>query len=176
GDGELAYRGKVGTGFDSEALVRLRERLEPLREGAAKLEGGPRDVIWVRPLLTARIHYANRTQDNMLRHAVFRGLREAELSAGPALAERRRLISDADLASIWVTNPTRRLFGKSGATKLDVAVYYALVGDFMLPHIMGRPVSLIRCPTGRPEDCFFQRHAFAGMLPSVATFRSVDSD
>ena len=51
--------------------------------------------------------------------------------------ERKRLISDADLASIWVTNPTRRLFGRSGPTKLDIAVYYALVGDFMLPHILG---------------------------------------
>ena len=75
-----------------------------------------------------------------------------------AAPERRRLISEADLATIWVTNPTRRLFGKAGPTKLDVAVYYAAVGDFMLPHLFGRPVSLVRCPTGKPEDCFFQRH------------------
>ncbi|MCT7377977.1 DNA ligase D [Chelativorans salis] len=175
-DEELAYRGKVGTGFDAGMLGRLRERLERLRDGAVKLDGAPKDVIWVRPLLTAHIHYANRTQDNMLRHAVFKGLREAELSREASPFERKRLISDADLATIWVTNPTRRLFGRSGPTKLDVAVYYALVGDFMLPHIMGRPVSLMRCPTGKPQDCFFQRHAFAGMPSSVATFQSVNSE
>ncbi|HEU4986659.1 MAG TPA: DNA ligase D [Rhizobiaceae bacterium] len=174
-DGELHYRGKVGTGFDAPMLKSLLERLSTLRDSAARLDGAPKDVIAVRPVLTAHIHYANRTADNALRHAVFKGLREAELSA-TVQVERKRWITDADLASIWVTNPTRRLFGKSGPTKLDIAVYYALIGDFMLPHIIGRPVSLVRCPTGRPQDCFFQRHAFAGMPDSVSTFKSVNSD
>jgi DNA ligase D len=174
-DGELQYRGKCGTGFDAAMLKQLLARLEPLRAGAAALDGGPKDVHWVRPVLSAHIHYANRTSDNALRHSVFKGLREAEFS-GATPAGRKRLVSDADLASIWVTNPTRRLFGRSGPTKLDIAVYYALVGDFMLPHIIGRPVSLVRCPTGRPQDCFFQRHAFKGMPPSVASFETTNSD
>ena len=174
-DGELQYRGKCGTGFDAATLKRLLARLQPLREGAIALDGGPKDILWVRPLLSARIHFSNRTADNALRHAVFKGLREAEFS-GATTVERKRFISDTDLASIWVTNPTRRLFGKSGPTKLDIAVYYALVGDFMLPHILGRPVSLVRCPTGKPQDCFFQRHAFAGMPPSVATFETANSE
>ena len=46
----------------------------------------------------------------------------------------------------------------------------------MLPHILGRPVSLVRCPTGRPQDCFFQRHAFTGMPASVATFETTNSE
>jgi len=174
-DGELQYRGKVGTGFDAETLSELPERLEQLREGAAELDGAPKDVIPVRPVLSAYIHYANRTGDNALRHAVYKGIREPELS-GETVSERERYISDADLAAIWVTNPTRRLFGKSGPTKLDVAVYYASVGDFMLPHLLGRPVSLVRCPTGKPQDCFFQRHAFAGMPASVATFQTANSE
>lgn len=173
--GELHYRGKAGTGFDAPTLASLLERLEPLRDDTARLDRAPKDVIPVRPpVLTAHIHYANRTADNILWHSVFKGLREAELSA-TAPAERKRLITDADLASIWVTNPTRRLFGRSGPTKLDIAVYYALVGDFMLPHILGRPVSLVRCPTGKPQDCFFQRHAFSGMPSSVATFEATNS-
>ena len=173
--GELRYRGKVGTGFDAATLRSLLEKLEPLRPGAAPLEGAPKDVLPVRPVLSAHIHYSNRTTDNVLRHAVFKRLREAELTAVAAPA-RKRLITDADLASIWVTNPTRRMFGKSGPTKLDIAVYYAGVGDYMLPHIMGRPVSLVRCPTARPQDCFFQRHAFKGMPPSVATFDMTNTE
>ena len=88
----------------------------------------------------------------------------------------RRLVSEADLANIWVTNPTRRLFGRAGPTKLDVAVYYAAVGDFMLPHLFGRPVSLVRCPTGKPADCFFQRHRFQGMPAGVESFETQTSD
>ncbi|ODR88711.1 DNA ligase D [Sinorhizobium alkalisoli] len=174
-DGELQYRGKVGTGFDTAMLKHLRERLEPLRSGATRLEGAPKEIIWVRPVLTARIHYGNRTTDNVLRHPVFKGLREVELST-PTATSRKRFISDADLAGISITNPTRRLFGKSGPTKLDVAVYYAAVGDFMLPHILGRPTSLVRCPTGRPQDCFFQRHPFTGMPASVAGFEAMSSE
>ncbi|RWO41546.1 MAG: DNA ligase D [Mesorhizobium sp.] len=178
-DGELHYRGKVGTGFDAATAGELLARLEPLREGATAPEGVPREIMremnWVRPLLSARIHYANRTSDNALRHGVFRGLRDVGLST-PVSSKRKRLIAEADLATIWVTNPTRRLFGKTGPTKLDIAVYYALVGDFMLPHILGRPVSLVRCPTGLPKDCFFQRHAFTGMPPSVVTFEATNSE
>ncbi len=178
-DGELHYRGKVGTGFDAATAAELLARLQPLRDGATAPEGVPREIMremkWVRPLLSARIHYANRTGDNALRHGVFRGLRDVGLST-PVSPKRKRLIAEADLATIWVTNPERRLFGKTGPTKLDIAVYYALVGDFMLPHIMGRPVSLVRCPTGLPKDCFFQRHAFTGMPPSVVTFDSINSE
>lgn len=178
-DGELHYRGKVGTGFDRDTAADLLARLEPLTAGATPPEGVPREIMremhWVKPLLSARIHYANRTADNALRHGVFRGLRDVGLST-PVSAKRKRLISESDLATIWVTNPTRRLFGKTGPTKLDIAVYYALVGDFMLPHILGRPVSLVRCPTGRPQDCFFQRHAFTGMPPSVVTFEATNSE
>jgi bifunctional non-homologous end joining protein LigD len=173
-DGELQYRGKVGTGIDAETMKGLLRRLEPLRL-AGRLDGAPKEIIPVRPTLTARILYANRTSDNALRHGVFKGLREVELST-PLAGKRKRLISDADLAGIWVTNPTRRLFGKSGPTKLDIAVYYAAVGDFMLPHLFNRPVSLFRCPTGKPHECFFQRHAFTGMPPSLGVFDTRNSD
>ncbi|TPI36116.1 DNA ligase D [Mesorhizobium sp. B3-1-6] len=179
-NGELHYRGKVGTGFDSDMARDLLARLERLTAGATPPEGAPREIMremhWVKPLLSARIHYANRTADNSLRHGVFRGLRDIGGLTTPVPVKRKRLIAESDLATIWVTNPERRLFGKTGPTKLDIAVYYALVGDFMLPHIIGRPVSLVRCPTGRPQDCFFQRHAFTGMPPSVAVFESSNSE
>ncbi|MDO8360775.1 MAG: non-homologous end-joining DNA ligase, partial [Devosia sp.] len=69
-----------------------------------------------------------------------------------------------------------RLFGKSGPTKLDVAIYYAAVGDFMLPHIFGRPVSLVRSPSGRLDDIFFQRHPFTGMPPTIGSFETMSSE
>src|SRR5690606_13089095 len=149
-DGELVYRGKVGTGFDAATMAALLQRLQGLTiEG--RLDGAPKDMIAVKPVLSAKIRLSNVTADGLIRHGVFNGLREVELSAAPQ-RPRKRYVSDADLAGIWVTNPTRRLFGRSGPTKLDIAVYYAAVGDFMLPHLIGRPVSLFRCPTGKPND------------------------
>ena len=46
----------------------------------------------------------------------------------------------------------------------------------MLPHLLDRPVSLVRCPTALVKDCFFQRHAFKGMPPSVEVFETQNSD
>ena len=171
---ELIYRGKVGTGFDAVGMADLVGRLEKLRI-ADKLDGAPKEILPVRPTLKARIQYATITTDGMLRHAVFKGLREAELST-PLTTQRQRIVSDADLAGIWVTNPTRRLFGKSGPTKLDIAVYYAAVGDYMLPHLFNRPVSLFRCPTGKPHECFFQRHPFTGMPATLKSFETKNSE
>ena len=175
--GELHWRGKVGTGFKADELGSLLARLAPLRDGAPTLARAPRDLLPVRPVLTARIHYATRTRDGSLRHAVFKGLREPEIRAAAAdTAPRRRLITDADLAAIFVTNPGRRLFGNAGPTKLDVAVYYAQVGDFMLPHLVDRPVTLVRSPTGKAGDVFYQRHPFNGMPRSVDSFEDAAAD
>jgi DNA ligase D len=173
-EGELVYRGKVGTGFGAATLAALLARLETLT-GGEKLANAPKDVVWVRPTLTARVRYSNLTADGAVRHAVFLGLREVA-PAPTAAPPRRRLISDEDLAGMWVTNPDRRLFGRSGPTKLDLAVYYAHVGDFMLPHVAGRPVSLFRCPTGLARDCFFQRHPFTGMPEGIARFEVGKTD
>ncbi|EAR51245.1 hypothetical protein OG2516_14561 [Oceanicola granulosus HTCC2516] len=179
-DGDvLRYVGKVGTGFDRATAETLLARLEALRDEGGGAEGLPRDVVPVRPLLTAHVHFTARNRTEALRHAVFKGLREVTLARAPppeAAAERPRLVSDADLATIWLTNPERRLFGRSGPKKLDVALYYARVGDVMLPHLFGRPVSLVRCPSGKVEECFFQRHAFTGMPPSLGTFELERAD
>jgi DNA ligase D len=175
-DGELDYAGNVGTGFDNPTMQMLLGRLAPLAAGGHKLDRSPRDIIPVRPVLTAHIHYANITRDGAIRHGVFKSLREPTLSPNDAPAPRKRLVTDADLAAISITNASRRLFGKTGPTKLDLAVYYAQVGDFMLPHLFGRPVSLVRSPTGKADDLFFQRHPFNGMPPTMATFETLSSE
>jgi DNA ligase D len=139
----------------------------------------PKGARWVEPGLKAKVQYSNRTVENLVRHGVYRGLREPEFVSVPREASApplKRYITDQHLASIWVTNPDRRMFSQNGPTKLDLAVYYARVGDAVMPHLLNRPVSLVRCPSGKVEDCFFQRHAFSGMPPEVGTFELKRSD
>ena len=175
-DGGLRYVGRVGTGFSMPEMQSLHARLEALRTKKATVALPPeerrrKDIVWVRPALVAEVEYGNRTADGILRHAVYKGLRmdkaEDESAAAapepPPQAPRKRYVSDADLAQVWVTNPDRVMFGEGGPTKLELALYYARVGDWMLPELIERPVSLLRCPTGKSADCFFQRHAMAGM-------------
>jgi bifunctional non-homologous end joining protein LigD len=63
-----------------------------------------------------------------------------------------------------LTHPDKILDPASGLTKRQLADYYAAVAEHMLPHIAGRPLSLVRCPEGSGKPCFFQKHVNA-MLP-----------
>ena len=57
-----------------------------------------------------------------------------------------------------LTSPGREVFPGEGITKQDVADYYAAVADWLLPELVGRPLSLLRCPDGIGGECFFQKH------------------
>ncbi len=179
-EGGLRYVGKVGTGFAAKQAQDLRARLRAFARPSPALSlpaGAPkRGVTWTEPKLMADVRFATRTTDGRLRQASFQGLRQDRIAdeeapgpVGPMepARPRRRLISDEDLAAVWVTNPDREMFGAGGPRKLDIAVYYAAVGDWMLPELLRRPVSLVRCPTGEQGGCFFQRHASPGMPPEV---------
>ena len=57
-----------------------------------------------------------------------------------------------------LSNPDRVYYPDAGITKLDLARYYEAVGESMLPHVRGRPLSLVRCPEGIAGDCFYAKH------------------
>jgi DNA ligase D-like protein (predicted ligase) len=76
--GKLRYAGDVGTGFDRETLLRLRDRLSRLEQDrpAFERDGLPRSgVHWVRPELVAQVAFTEWTRDGKLRHPRFKGLR-----------------------------------------------------------------------------------------------------
>jgi len=61
------------------------------------------------------------------------------------------------------THPDRVYWVDVGVTKQDLADYYRDVWDWMAPHVVGRPLALVRCPEGTKGQCFFQKHASAGL-------------
>lgn len=177
------YIGRVGTGYGAAKVDNLLPRL---KEHEAKTspfsgKGAPRrapGVHWVEPVLVAEIEFAGWTGDGMVRQAAFKGLREdkpaaeveTELPAPPAetappkpkLARGGRI----EVLGVPLSNPDKPLWpdaedGKP-ATKLDLAHYFEAVGSWLLPHIKGRPCSLLRAPDGIEGEVFFQRHAGLG--------------
>lgn len=51
------------------------------------------------------------------------------------------------------------MYPGAGITKLDVAWYYEAVADWIVPHVAGRPLTLVRCPEGIAGGCFFMKHS-----------------
>lgn len=66
--------------------------------------------------------------------------------------------SSFNRCGIDFTHPDKVLYPKQGITKRDLANYYASISDWILPHVIGRPLALVRCPMGESKPCFFQKH------------------
>ena len=178
----VRYVGKVGTGFSSRSLAELARRLGPLERRESpfveKLRGADaRGVHFVAPELVAQVKFAERTEDGILRHASFLGLRDDKAArdvhderATPTKEPRRRAKAQELLTRIELTHPERVLYAEPGITKRDLADYYTRVATRMLPHVAERPLTLVRCPEGVGKACFFQKHPSQGMPDAVGTF------
>jgi bifunctional non-homologous end joining protein LigD len=93
---------------------------------------------------------------------------KAKLEARPWLRARAaKQKSEPVFAGITLTNPDRVFYPELGLTKLDLARYYDAVASAMLPYLVDRPISLVRCPEGHTKECFFQRHAKRGISKSI---------
>jgi bifunctional non-homologous end joining protein LigD len=74
----------------------------------------------------------------------------------PALRSPRR--GAVTVAGIRLSSPDRLLFEELGVTKEALARYYESVAEWIVPEVKGRPLSLVRCPQGPGEGCFYQKH------------------
>ncbi|HSN34496.1 MAG TPA: non-homologous end-joining DNA ligase, partial [Ideonella sp.] len=104
--------------------------------------------------------------EGRVRQAVFKGLREDK----PARAVGRERAAPADPPpprTRRVSNASRLIDPASGATKGELADYYARVAGLMLPHLRDRPVALLRAPDGIAGTMFFQKHAEAKQMPGL---------
>ncbi len=195
--GTLRYAGRVGTGFSAARLADLRQRLDALGTGSPPVvlpKDAPRKgVHWVRPALVAEVEFAGWTADKILRHASFQGLREDkdprevtyDLSAGtagpvmtpatkrtrgaPPTAEPSERARDGSMTyeGVRLTHPDRPLYPEDGFTKLDLARYYAAVGQWALPQLAGRPLTLVRHPGGQGKPGFYQKHLSKGAPAAI---------
>jgi bifunctional non-homologous end joining protein LigD len=171
--GKLVYAGRVGTGFSAAVARDLRKRLAPTARRTSPFPGKltadqARQVRFVEPKLVAEVEFRGWTADRNLRHASFRGLRE-DKRAEDVVRERPVNVRESKPRSIGVklTHPDRLYWPESGVTKEGLAQYYAEVWKRMAPFVVGRPLALLRCPEGIGEQCFFQKHAWKGLSPSI---------
>jgi bifunctional non-homologous end joining protein LigD len=179
----LIYVGRVGTGYSAAKVKQLMPHLKAMTAKASPFTGKnaprhERGVTWLKPQLVAEIEFAGWTGDGMVRQASFKGLR-ADKPAEEVKAEtpqKTKKLAEPKAAkakaagvvmNIPISNPGKALWPDAGdgkpVTKLELAEYYAAVANWIMPHIKGRPCSIVRAPDGiKGDQHFFQRHASPG--------------
>lgn len=214
----LVYCGRVGTGFTQQSLRDLGRRLKALRRESCPFEPPPpraarRGVTWVKPELVAEVEFSGWTDDGVLRHPSFQGLREdkearnvvreqptagngkpaahtqargsstngAPKHNGAAKGRGKRTTAAAKqsagnhaanmVAGVRITNPDRVLYPDVGLTKVDIARFYEQIADRILPYVANRPLTIVRCPQGAGEKCFYQKHWTQSLPDTVKSVR-----
>ena len=180
--GKLVYAGNVGAGWNAETARKLLQALKPLTidkppfaSQAVPKRGRwtTREVgieRWVEPRLVAEVEFSDWTPDGHIRHAKYLALRN-DLATGGVLREKAITPAGSGgagtVGGIKVSNPERVIDASSGITKLELVRYYESVAEWMLPHLKGRPCSLVRGPSGIDAQLFFQKHSDTLHLPEV---------
>jgi bifunctional non-homologous end joining protein LigD len=201
-DGELRYVGKVGTGFDTAMLAKLRAELDPKVTRKAPFVDAPRarGIHWVEPTMVVEVRYAERTKDGKLRHPCFIGVREdkpakevreEEVESVRNVTRSERGKGTKKIAGVALSNPERVLWSDLGITKSELATYYETIAPWILPHVADRPLTLVRCPEGfqgaaddapprqtgpRRGGCFYQKHGTPSMPRGIRTIAIEEKD
>ncbi|HEY3739203.1 MAG TPA: DNA ligase D [Bryobacteraceae bacterium] len=179
-NGGLHYAGKVGTGFTMKSARALTDRVEKLlvekpvltRAEMTDVPAGEWQAIhWIKPTLLCEVAFTEWTGDGRIRHPSFQGLREDKKPEEvkmeePAAKSKAALV----LHGVNITHPDRVISETGHVTKGELASYHAAVAPFMLRHVAGHPLSLLRCPSGIDKQCFFQRNPGKGLGPDVHPF------
>lgn len=170
-EGKLRYAGKAGTGFTMASAKELAAKLKPAKEpvlsrvemkglGAAEW----RQIHWVKPDALAEVAFTEWTSDGRVRHPSFQGLREDKA------ATQVKREGPMTVAGVTITHPERVISEAGQVTKGELAEYYGAVAERMLPGIVRRPISLLRCPEGVGKDCFYQRGPGRGLGKHVLPY------
>lgn len=187
--GKFVYLGRVGTGFNAENSAQLLKKVLPLKRATAPFADAPprtREVHWVEPKLVAEIEFSTFTSAGLLRQASYKGLREdkparvivvepqpaAERKDDPMPRKHARISKEnSEIAGLVISHPDKVLWPAAkpdpAFTKRDLAEHYAAFAKRILPHVVGRPISMVRAPDGIDGQKFFQRHAHKQGIKSV---------
>jgi bifunctional non-homologous end joining protein LigD len=67
----------------------------------------------------------------------------------------------AAVAGVRISHPDRLIYPDLGISKIQLARYYEHIAEWIVPHVAGRPLTLVHCPAGIAAPCHYLKHAKA---------------
>ena len=179
----LKYLGHTGTGFDARTLAELWKKMQPLVTTASPFNEKVRvnmPVTWLKPKLVAEIVYAELTNEGILRHSSFKGLRidktlqdvkttTTKKKTGTANNSKDNMVK-VDGHELTLTNLSKLYWPKEKITKGDLIAYYDSMAEYVLPYLKDRPLSLKRNPNGIKDEGFYHKDAGENAPAWVKTY------
>jgi bifunctional non-homologous end joining protein LigD len=157
---EIEFAGWTGSGMIRQAAFKGLRQDKPARDVVAEVPASAPAAIEevLDPMKKKTSRTPSRTRSSKPAAAA------AAVGPGSAVVE-----------GVTVSKPDKPLWSDAGdgkpVTKLQLAQYFEAVGEWMLPHLQGRPCSLVRVPHGVGSESFFQRHAMPGMSELFTTVK-----
>ena len=154
---KLCYAGHVGTGFNARALKNIFDLMNkhatshsPFKKSVNEKNLG----AWLSPKIVVEVEFLEWTSEGILRHPSFKGLREDK----PPKKINLETKTSTQLPALVLSHPDKILYPQSKVTKIQIAEYYQKISEWMLPFIINRPLTVVRCPHGIQASCFYQKH------------------
>ncbi|PKM73096.1 MAG: DNA ligase D [Firmicutes bacterium HGW-Firmicutes-16] len=177
---ELVFAGRAGTGLSESEMKELEAKFESLKRTEPPFKLSPKpssteEFFWLEPELVAEIKFAEWTKENLLRQASYKGLRmdkdprvikkekaDDEIQIQSSAKEMEKPLEANDnsiiIEGIKISNPDKVMFDDPEITKEAVIRYYAEVSERMLQYAGHRILSIVRCPKGISQTCFYKKH------------------
>ncbi len=192
-DGKLRHPSFMGLRLDKPATEVVREKAVPVSRVShqASTVSGQQSVGSVQTSAASRQQEHEAADGGSLRGRLSRRVKSGRVEKDretPTRLKTQRLAhaptrtsepaSESDVLGIKITHPERVLFAGAMTTKLDLAKYFAAAAQWLLPEVLGRPLSVVRCPGGqRASKCFFQKNWEKGSTigSHVRTIKLTDS-
>ena len=161
--GSLIYCGNVGTGFTQNSLNEIHSQLKKNIIAKNPFNIKPPGVTtakWVKPVLVGEVEFSEWTSEGMLRHPSFKGLRSDKpankITREPELKLNKNEAGEK-MKTYKITSPDKLIYPESKIRKQDLFDYYEEIHEWILPYIVNRPLTIVRCPEDYKE-CFYQKH------------------
>jgi bifunctional non-homologous end joining protein LigD len=117
-----------------------------------------RATVEKRPRRTSRVVKATQATVSGTRRAPVRRVSATKRKGTPTPAADS---VSSTVVGICISHPDRLIYPDLGISKIQPARYYGEIADWIVPHVAGRPLTLVHCPAGLAAPCIYLKHAKA---------------